>query len=88
MLNVNSAEVATYFQVQQVHNVPIKSLVTSQHNYSTISIARTVFLQVLTLSALKAIFITFNITNPNPNYGTWYIVHTPQVQAHKKTAKI
>jgi hypothetical protein len=55
-----------------------KSLVTSQHNYKqlkAISLARTGLLQVLTLSDLKVICMTFNITNPNPNpnYGTWYI---------------
>jgi hypothetical protein len=46
-------------------------------HYSTISLARTSFSQVLTLSALKVICMTFNITSPNPNHGTsWYIVHT------------
>jgi hypothetical protein len=44
-------------------------------HYSTISLARTGFSQVLTLSALKVLFMTYAITNPNPNpnYGTWYI---------------
>jgi hypothetical protein len=48
-------------------------------HYSTISIARTGFSHVLTLSALKVMCMTFNITipNPNPNNGTWYIVHKP-----------
>jgi hypothetical protein len=46
-------------------------------HYSTIYLARTGFSHVLTLSALKVMFMTFNIANPNPNNGTWYIVHMP-----------
>jgi hypothetical protein len=47
-------------------------------HYSTISLARTGFSRFdLVVSAIKVMLMAFNITIPNPNYGTWYIVHTP-----------
>jgi hypothetical protein len=48
-------------------------------HYSTIARAKTGFSQVLTLSALKVIFMTFSITNPK----LWYLVHRAYAHVSK-----